>query len=289
MARRLGERLVAYGVAAAVVTAAVVLRWLLDPWLGDSLHLVTLYGAVAVAVWYGGYGPALLAVLAGYIACDIIFMEPRGIFSFNYFRDLIGLVLYLFSCSLIIGLSEALRAARRQATMNQRQTSFLRQQHEFQPAATAESGEVLVSDHWDGIVTGWDKLMGLRKERLDLIALLRDAAKAAHPSLAARRRQVASTLPQKPIYGDADPARLTRAFATLLETAADGDIQLSAELDNNTLVVTVKSGAGMSEDRLHGRVDLLIARSLIEQHGGGLDIRARGTEFVVRLPVTDQE
>lgn len=35
--------------------AAVLVRWLLDPLMGDALPLVTLFGAVAAAVWLGGY------------------------------------------------------------------------------------------------------------------------------------------------------------------------------------------------------------------------------------------
>ena len=37
------------------VATAVLLRWLLDPVMGDALPLVTLFGAVAAAVWLGGY------------------------------------------------------------------------------------------------------------------------------------------------------------------------------------------------------------------------------------------
>ncbi|MCK6625450.1 MAG: hypothetical protein L6R45_09770 [Anaerolineae bacterium] len=37
-----------YAVTVAALMVAVLLRWLLDPWLGDQLLLVTLFGAV---VW----------------------------------------------------------------------------------------------------------------------------------------------------------------------------------------------------------------------------------------------
>jgi carbon-monoxide dehydrogenase large subunit len=43
----------AYGGAVAVTLAASFLRWFLDPWLGVSIPFVTLYGAVAIAVWFG--------------------------------------------------------------------------------------------------------------------------------------------------------------------------------------------------------------------------------------------
>jgi two-component system CheB/CheR fusion protein len=92
----------------------VLLRWLLDPMMGDTLPLVTLFGAVGIAVWAGGYAPALLVVVVGYLACDYLFIEPRGRFSFES-RTLVGLYAYLFTCSLIIGFGEALRAARRRA------------------------------------------------------------------------------------------------------------------------------------------------------------------------------
>src|SRR6516165_9874509 len=68
--------LLPYGGAVVFTALAVLLRWLLDPWLGDSLPLATLYGAVAFAAWLGGYRPALLAVIPGYLSCAYLFIEP---------------------------------------------------------------------------------------------------------------------------------------------------------------------------------------------------------------------
>jgi PAS domain S-box-containing protein len=100
-----------YGGAAVCTVLAVLLRWLLDPWLGDHLPMVTLYGAVAIAVWLGGYRPALLAVVLGYFACDWLFIEPRGTFGLDNAHTVIGLIAYLFSCGIIVGLGEALLAS----------------------------------------------------------------------------------------------------------------------------------------------------------------------------------
>jgi PAS domain S-box-containing protein len=101
----------AYSVAVIAVGTAVLLRWLLDPLLGDSLPLVTLFGAVAAAVWVGGYRPALLVVALGYLACAYLFIEPRGSIGFHEARHLVGLVAYLVTCSIIIGFGEAMRVA----------------------------------------------------------------------------------------------------------------------------------------------------------------------------------
>ena len=46
----------AYAVAIVAVVMAVLLRWLLDPVMGDALPLVTLFGAVAAAAWLGMAG-----------------------------------------------------------------------------------------------------------------------------------------------------------------------------------------------------------------------------------------
>jgi PAS domain S-box-containing protein len=102
---------VAYAFAIAALVAAVLLRWLLDPLMGDALPIVTLFGAVAAAVWAGGYRPAIVVAFLGYVACDYLFIAPRGQFVIEDFGHVIGLVAYLFTCSLIIGFGEAMRVA----------------------------------------------------------------------------------------------------------------------------------------------------------------------------------
>ena len=112
---------VGYLVAIAATAAAVLVRWALDPWMEDYSPLATLYGAVALAVWIGGYRPAALAAILGYLACDWLLTTPRGQFGFTSTRDLLGLAAYVFSCSIIIGLGEAMRVARKRAERERNQ------------------------------------------------------------------------------------------------------------------------------------------------------------------------
>ncbi len=127
----MSRRVAVYGISLAALAVAVLLRWLLDPVLGSYLPLVTLFGAVAVAVWFGGYRPALLVVVLGYFACDYLFVEPRGILGFNNLRDLVGLLVYLVTCSIIIGFGEAKRVAQR------RFEELARQQEQLLPPTSA--------------------------------------------------------------------------------------------------------------------------------------------------------
>jgi PAS domain S-box-containing protein len=102
--------------AIASLVPAILIRSLADPWMGDTLPLVTLFGAVAAAVWIGGYRPAIIVTILGYAACDYLFIEPRGRIVFEGLGHLIGLLAYLFTCSLIITFGEAMRQAQVRAT-----------------------------------------------------------------------------------------------------------------------------------------------------------------------------
>ena len=61
--------------AIAALVAAVALRWLLEPLMAGSLPLVTLFGAVAGAVWVGGWRPAVFVGILGYAACSYLFVH----------------------------------------------------------------------------------------------------------------------------------------------------------------------------------------------------------------------
>jgi len=104
---------VAYGVSLAAVFLAVFVRWLLAPLLGDSLPLVTLYAAVAGAVWFGGYRPALFAAVIGYLACAELFIEPKGTLGLGDVHGVAGLFAYLLTCLFIIAFGEVSRRSQR--------------------------------------------------------------------------------------------------------------------------------------------------------------------------------
>jgi signal transduction histidine kinase/CheY-like chemotaxis protein len=102
----------AYGGAVAVTLGAVLLRWFLDPWLGRDLVFITLYGAVAISVWFGGLGPAVLSMVLGYAIVNVRYISPDGAVSVTGAQQHIALALFTFSCALIIVLGEAMRRAR---------------------------------------------------------------------------------------------------------------------------------------------------------------------------------
>jgi PAS domain S-box-containing protein len=106
----------AYSAGLAALAVALLLRGLLAPWLAADVPFITMFGAVAVAAWLCGYGPAILTAVLGYLACAFFFIQPHGSFSLSRAEDIIGLLLYLLTCGIIIALAEAVRRVERRAS-----------------------------------------------------------------------------------------------------------------------------------------------------------------------------
>jgi PAS domain S-box-containing protein len=93
------------------VGAALGLRVVLDPWLGARTPYITVFGAVIVAAWYGGFGPGLVAAALGWIGSDLLFVE---------------LFAYALSTFLIAALGGAMQRARqRSEASEQRFRAFM--------------------------------------------------------------------------------------------------------------------------------------------------------------------
>ena len=154
----------------------------------------------------------------------------------------------------------------------------------------------------------------LRRERLDLAAIVADAVETTRPLIDQAGHTLEVALPPGRFEVDADRARLGQAFTNLLNNAskymdAGGRIALSARQDGDAVEVSVRdTGIGLAADRLDGvfemfsqvetalsrsrgglGVGLSLTRKLIEMHGGEVVARSeglgQGSEFVVRLPL----
>jgi PAS domain S-box-containing protein len=127
----------------------------LDPLLGDALPLVTLFGAVAASVWLGGYRPAVLVALLGYVACEFLFIPPRRNLSLGDFESLIGFAktigfaAYLFTCAIIIGLGQTMRKAQ-QDKASQLMTARLL------ASIVESSDDAIISKTLNGTIQSWN-------------------------------------------------------------------------------------------------------------------------------------
>ncbi len=139
-----------YVVSLGLVGLALLLRGVLDPLLGSELVFAPMFGAVAVAVWYGGVGAGILAAAVGYVAANILFLPPRGSFAIANLTEVIRLGLYVGSAALIIGVGESLRRGRR---ATERANEELERQRELFRVSLTSIGDGVIATDRDGRVT----------------------------------------------------------------------------------------------------------------------------------------
>ena len=74
------------------VEVAVVVRLLPEPLMGDRIPFAPPFAAVVFVAWYGGRGPALLALAVGPVATGYFLLLPRYSFAFDQAEHRVGLV-----------------------------------------------------------------------------------------------------------------------------------------------------------------------------------------------------
>jgi PAS domain S-box-containing protein len=157
----------------------------------------------------------------------------------------------------------------------------------------------------------------LRKERVDLSAIISRAVETSRPLIDAAGHQLAITLPSARLELDADAARLIQVVANLLNNAAkymdrEGQIWLTVQPEKAEAVISVRdAGIGISAEMLpqvfgmfaqlgktgHTKsglgIGLALAKHLVELHGGSIVARSdgpgMGSEFTVRLPLVGKK
>jgi PAS domain S-box-containing protein len=160
--------------------------------------------------------------------------------------------------------------------------------------------------------------LGLRKERIELAAVVETALETSLSLIEERRHQLTVSLPPGSLALDADPVRLAQVFANLLNNAAKytetgGNIWLTAVQHGTEVVVSVRdNGIGIAPEAfphifdifaqaspLSGQsrsglgIGLSLVKGLVEMHGGRVELRSpvpgEGSEFLVHLPLAQAQ
>ena len=123
--------LLRYASAVAAVILAIGARLLLDPWLEDRLAFAFQYLALAFAAWYGGFGPAILAMVVGSLATRYFILAPRGSFSLENDQQVWAILRYFIDGFAIALLGYALGAVRQRTGALRSSEARYRQLVEF--------------------------------------------------------------------------------------------------------------------------------------------------------------
>jgi PAS domain S-box-containing protein len=118
MPRWTRSRLVGYVIALLATAAAVLVRWAIDPFLGERTFTPILYVALAFSIWFAGWAPAALSAVLGYVAVHALFIAPEGSL-FPTSQDWVSAVIYLVSCGILIAFGEAMSSSEWRLRINQ--------------------------------------------------------------------------------------------------------------------------------------------------------------------------
>jgi PAS domain S-box-containing protein len=158
----------------------------------------------------------------------------------------------------------------------------------------------------------------LKRGRIELAQVVQGAVETSRPLIEECGHELIVTLPARPIVLDADLTRLTQVLWNLLNNAAKymqrgGRIDLCVESHGSKVVVSVKdNGIGIPADNLPTifgmfsqvesslsrsqgglGIGLYLVKSLVEMHGGSVQVRSegldKGSEFAICLPISVRE
>lgn len=156
----------------------------------------------------------------------------------------------------------------------------------------------------------------LRRTRVELGRLIRDALQGSMPLIETGRHQVALRLVDEPLWVEADALRLTQVFANLINNAAKytppgGALEIGLRSENGEAVAWVEdNGIGLDAAMIERVFDpfvqvssarhlaqgglgigLSLAKGFVELHGGSIhadsDGAGQGATFIVRLPLCE--
>jgi len=157
----------------------------------------------------------------------------------------------------------------------------------------------------------------LQRARIDLRTVLTHALQSVAFDMQRRDHCVTASIPEPPMWLDADATRLEQVFVNLLSnaakyTASGGHINLSLTREGTAAVVRIRDdGIGIAAELLPRVFDLFVqadatseradsglgiglalVRSLVASHGGEVSAASegigRGSELTVRLPLVAQ-
>ena len=143
-----------WALALLLLVAGLALRFVVEPVLGDRYPFGTLYLVVGVVGWFMGPWPAIAVALLGFVACNALFVAPRGMVFGEGQKDMVELFFYVAICAgglLLVRRIHQREASLRQALLEQ---TAVREALEASERRYRTVGEAFDFGMWSGDANG---------------------------------------------------------------------------------------------------------------------------------------
>jgi len=98
-----------YAAALLATAVALLVRWALEPLLGDYVPYVMLFPAVVFSAWYCGVGPSVLTAVLAILGAQYWFIPPIHSFRIANTAQLVGILAFLLVSGATVVMGEAHR------------------------------------------------------------------------------------------------------------------------------------------------------------------------------------
>src|SRR5438067_2654121 len=284
---------VRYAVAVLSIVVAAAARWLLSRLFGGVYPAAPVFLAILFSAWFGGFGPsllvALLGLVLGFLTADGRSGNGHPVLGLTlYAVTSLGIAAVGGAMARarqrIAGQIEKLEEQHQQLVVaDKRKDEFLAVlAHELrnplapiasaldilkQPGvddATAAQARDVADRQLKHLTRLVDDLLDvsrimrgkieLRKEKIELAAIVARAVETARPLIDGARHQLTVSLPPEPVWLDADLVRLAQAVGNLLcnavkYTEPGGTINLTATCEADEVAIHVRdTGIGIAPE-----------------------------------------
>jgi signal transduction histidine kinase len=203
-----------YAAACGAIVFALLIRWALNPVLGDRVPYVLLFPAIAFSAYFCGVGPSIVAIILGFAGARYWFIEPVHSLRIPELTQSIGGLVFLLASGITVSIGE----------FSRRNAERLRvAQGQLEDRVEQRTLELQEANRSLGELTG--RLLQLQDDERRRIA--RELHDSVGQTLAALSMNLSKV--------EADIGRLTKTAGTVADSAAlvkdmNGDIRTISHL-----------------------------------------------------------